>query len=162
MSPEAACLLPPWKRAWGWGWALRLNAGGGLLGLVEGSPPFFSHTEASVPSPPNAARLASTMPASACQLCRAACAACDPSAEGSTCQWLCAGWAAPGSPLEEKVHSIIKKHKPPCYFLLPWFFSLCSSKFPVGFNQIQARFMSLVNLGIFLGEKNPGYFFFFF
>lgn len=47
-------------------------------------------------------------------------------------------------------------------FLATLIFSLCSSKFPVGFNQIQARFMSLVNLGIFLGEKTPGYFFFFF
>lgn len=36
-------------------------------------------------------------------------------------------------------------------------FSLFSLKFPIGFNQTQVRFASLVNLEIFLGGKKPGF-----
>lgn len=91
---------------------------GGLLVPVEGCPP-PSPCRSSVPSPPNAAELASTVPASRCQLCRAVRAACHPSAEGGTCQRLGAGRAAPGTPLQEKVNGIIKKKntQTSCFFL---------------------------------------------
>ena len=127
---------------------------GGLLVPVEGSPP-FPHAEAVCHLPqtqPSWQVWCQHLCASSAGLCVAAC---HPSAEGSTCQWLCAGWAVPGSPLEEKVQSIIKKKKKKkkknscCPD-----FSLFSLKYPIGFNQTQARFTSLVNLGIFWGERN--------
>jgi len=65
-----------------------------------------------------------------------------------------------GSPLEEKVYIIIKK-KNNHIFSCCSDFSLFSLRFPVGFNQTQARFTSLVNLEIFFGKKNCLFFFFF-
>lgn len=61
------------------------------------SPPsFLFPCSSSMPSPQNAAWLASATPTSVCQLCRAACAARDPSAAGCTCQGLCSGGLGKG------------------------------------------------------------------